>query len=293
MTDFTSFQTQRQIQSLLAAAGLRPQKRHGQHFLIDRNLMMRLIDAAGLSRDDTVLEVGTGTGSLTALLSEKAGLVHTFEIDPRIAGVAAAQLASATNVTIQCTDALQSKSVLSPELVAVLNQPRAAVKLVANLPYDVATPLLTELLLVARPPRQMCFTIQREVGDRLRAAPGTRAYGPAAIVCQHYARIERLASVPPSCFWPRPKVESIMMRMTPNVQENVDVAARSRFVGLVRGAFTLRRKTLAHILSALFGTDGGELLRDVDVHSSARPESLTPIQWQRLTEVVEQRGLAI
>lgn len=281
-----SFQTAAVLRRLLTDAGLRPRHRHGQNFLIDRNLMMKLVAAAALTVDDIVLEVGTGAGSLTGLLADRAGRVHTFEIDDDLANVAESQLAGRPNVTLHRGDALQTQTVLAPAISALIARHAGRLKLVANLPYDVATPLVMDLLIAPSPPAMMCFTIQREVGLRLLAEPGTRDYGPASVVAQTLATIERIAPVPPQAFWPRPKVESVMLRMT-HRQPAMMPAAKARLALLVRHAFQFRRKKLRPILAQQFteavaaaGLAAAGLLGD------ERPEQATPAQWFILAETM-------
>lgn len=275
------FQTARDIRRLLTEAGARPRKRFGQHFLIDRHHMDKLLAAAELSRNDTVIEVGAGTGSLTGLLAERAGCVHSFEIDPTLADIAARHVAGCSHAMLHRGDALAGQSTLAPELANALQTASGPVKLVANLPYDIATPLLLALLMADRPPRRLCFTIQREVAERLAATPDTRAYGPASLACQWFARIERLAIVPPTAFWPPPKVESALMRLN-----RIDMGAGQRDearrdVELVRRFFQTRRKTISHILAGWIGRPAADsLLNETGLDGARRPESLNPEEWR-------------
>lgn len=276
------FQTAATLRRLLTEAGLRPRHRRGQNFLIDRNLMMKLVAAAVLTLDDIVLEVGTGAGSLTGLLADRAGRVHTFEIDDQLAGVAESQLAGRTNVTMHRGDALQSQTVLAPAISALIAEHPGRVKLVANLPYDVATPLLMGLLLAPSPPVSMCFTIQREVGLRLLAEPGTRDYGPASVLTRTLTTTQRIAAVTPQSFWPQPKVDSVMLRLTSRAPA-MPHEARAQLAGLARHAFQFRRKKLRPILiqqsteaAAAAGLTAAGLLGD------ERPEQVTPAQWVML-----------
>ncbi|MCK6484137.1 MAG: ribosomal RNA small subunit methyltransferase A [Phycisphaerae bacterium] len=284
------FQTARDIRRLLTEAGARPRKRYGQHFLIDRHHMDKLLAAAELSREDTVIEVGAGTGSLTGLLAGRAGRVHTFEIDTTLAEIAARHVADCPHVTLHRGDALAGQSTLARELAAVLYEASGPVKLVANLPYDIATPLLLALLQADRPPVRMCFSIQREVAERLTAKPNTRDYGPAGLACRWLAHSERLAIVPRTAFWPPPKVESALMRL---IRIDMSAPQRSdarRNVELVRRFFQTRRKTLSHILTGWVGrATADSLLGDACMDGRRRPESLTADEWREFLHLARAK----
>lgn len=284
------FQTQREIQALLAAAGLRPQRRHGQHFLIDRNLMTRLADSAVLDRSTTVIEIGAGTGSLTSLLAARAGHVHTFEVDRRLAAVARGQLAGFSHVTLHEGDALRTKNALCDALAGLVRSRPPAdrrIVLVANLPYDAATPLVTELLLAPHPPSRMCFTIQREVADRLTASAGSRDYGPVAILCALHARVERLANVPAAAFWPRPKVDSMMLRLVPH-DPPADAEQRKALAIVTRKIFQHRRKRMEHILREWLGPQQARAaLAAAGIDGDARPEAVLPDAWDALASCLD------
>jgi 16S rRNA (adenine1518-N6/adenine1519-N6)-dimethyltransferase len=278
------FQTKNAIRDALTAAGTHPKRRFGQNFLIDQNLMGKLIEAADIGPDDVILEVGTGTGSLTTLLARSAPRVETFEIDPDVAEIAQARLAEFPHVRLTRGDALQNQTTLAPKLRRVLDASPGRVKLVANLPYDIATPLLMALLIADAPPISMCFTIQREVGLRLTAAHNTRDYGPASILAQICCAIERVARVPAAAFWPRPKIESVMLKMSPRADAPA-AADRRRLSALVRAAFLHRRKTMRQALKD--ASPAAELIsafESLGIPPTGRPESLTPNMWMSLSD---------
>lgn len=282
----SGFQTQKQLQALLAAAGIRPRRKYGQHFLIDRNLLGKLIEAAELRGGDLVVEVGAGAGGLTAELAARAGWVVAIEIDPGLAGIAESYLADRHNVTLLRGDALQSKSAISPELESVLRQALARgsgdLKLVANLPYDIATPLLLNLLVGDLPFRRCCFTVQAEVADRFLAEPGSAEYGPVSVVSQYFCRLRRVVRVPPQAFWPIPQVESAMLRMDPRPDPNWPSSDRAAFAALVRACFNYRRKTLGHSVRRL--DPSGRLLGGLEaagIDPSLRPEDIDVARWVR------------
>ena len=199
-------QTKREITELLSEAGMRPRKRFGQHFLIDGNLMRRLCEAGEVTKNDRVLEVGGGTGGLTDLLVETAADVICVEVDQRLCGILESRFAARANFRVVHGDVLESKHRLNAEVIqAVRREPRSdGVKLVANLPYQIATPLVMNLVLDHPEVTRLVFTVQREVADRLMACPGTKAYGPVSIVTQLLCKVEIVATLSPDVFWPRP-----------------------------------------------------------------------------------------
>jgi len=249
----THVPTKTEIRQALADAGLRPDRTLGQHFLIDGNLMRSLVAEADLSPADTVLEVGAGVGNLTGLLAEAAGRVVAVETDAALADVARAHLASATNVDLLVSDALADKHHVHPDVLAAVAQSRAAlggpVKLVANLPYQIATPLVVDLVLADTPPERLVFTVQEEVAARLSAEPATRAYGPVGVLVQAVTEVEVLRTLGPGVFWPRPAVRSAMVRGVPSAARRRRIADLSTLRRTVAGLFAHRRKRAARSLA--------------------------------------------
>ena len=283
--------TQNEIRALLADAGLRPDRRLGQNFLVDGNLMRLLVAEADLGPRDTVLEVGTGVGNLTELLVERAGWVVTVELDARVAAVARERLADAENLDILRTDALKDKHTLSPAMVERMQSRQAEVggplKLVANLPYAAATPLVAELLLAGPVPERLVFTVQKEVADRLAAAPATRDYGPVGVLVQALAEVQVLRRLAPSVFWPRPRVSSAMVRILPSAERRSRIADLATFRATLEGLFGHRRKQAARSLAlspTLGGTPGhwAERLEAVGLDPAARGETYSVTDILRL-----------
>lgn len=286
------FQTLTTIRALLEEAGCTPRKRHGQHFLIDGNLMRKLVDSAELGPDDCVLEVGPGTGSLTGLLARRAGRVIAVEIDPALAAIVRRITQGLDNVRVIEADALAGKSALAPDLLAETRavstaRSRAAMrlKLAANLPYDIATPLVMCLVQSDLPLVRLCFTVQAEVGQRFCAGPGTGAYGAVGIVAQAWGNVSQICKVPAEAFWPRPKVESAMIRIDPIPPSRRRVVDMAAFSAFVRSFFQHRRKTMSHIARRL--TDSQRVLdamQQLDMDARSRPEELSVSQWESLFE---------
>ena len=292
-------QTLSEIRELLAAAGVRPRKRMGQCFLIDGNLIRKLLELAELSGGETVLEVGAGTGSLTEELLSRAARVVAVEIDSALAGVVRQRLGASDRLTVLNCDVLAGKRALSPAVVAEL--PAGEVHLVANLPYGCAVPVVVNCLLHSwRAVRcgessfaRLTFTVQRELGKRLTAPVGGDHYGPVAVISALLARATPGRTVPASAFWPRPKVSSRMLRL------DFDAAAAE----LLDEA-----RTLSDVLAATFGQrrkkiaaaarrrdlpfDAGAFLAALDaagIDRDARPEQVPPPAFRELANALAGR----
>ncbi len=275
-------------------AGVRPRTRYGQCFLIDLNLLGILVEAAELAPDDVVLEVGTGTGALTQLMAPRVAAVVTVEIDRQLFQLAAEELYARENVLMLPLDALHNKNRLDPAVLdAVFERVDAArgrrFKLVANLPYNVATPILSNLLALERAPHSMTVTVQREVADRLTARPGTKAYGALSVWVQSQCTAEVVRVLPSTAFWPRPKVESAIVRLVPDPTRRARIPDRARFHDFVRALFRHRRKLLrGELLGALKGRlDKPQVdaaLRAAGISPQVRAEQLDVDSLLRLCE---------
>jgi len=275
-------QTKREIQTLFANAGVRPLKRFGQHFLIDGNLMRKLVAAARLRSDDVVLEVGPGTGSLTEELLRVCGHVVAVEIDRTLQTLCWARMGSIPHFTLIAGDVLERKSAISAgvgrELQARQTELGGRILLVANLPYQVATPLIIDLLVSV-----MCFTVQAEVADRLLANPDCKSYGPVSVFAQALADVERIARVPPAAFWPAPRVDSAMLRLSVRPESALPAAVQRTLTELVHGCFQHRRKTMKSNLRTLLDQAVlAHVERDGRWDLSVRPECISVTQWVAL-----------
>jgi len=233
-------QTLTEIKALLAERGIHPKKALGQNFLIDHNLITRLVDTSGAAAGDLVLEIGPGTGTLTEELLARGCRVLACELDAVLCELLRSRLGDDPNFTLIEGDCLASKRSLAPPVVEALGD--QSFRLVANLPYGAGTPLLLVLLTQFPNCRSFHVTIQREVGDRLLAAPGTDDYGSISIVAQLAARFERIATLNPACFWPRPKVDSVMIGGPRVDTGDTDLAAVAQ---TAQTLFTQRRKQVA------------------------------------------------
>jgi 16S rRNA (adenine1518-N6/adenine1519-N6)-dimethyltransferase len=237
--------------------GIRPATRHGQNFLIDLNLVQLIVDAAELTTDDVVLEIGTGTGSLTAMMAERAAAIVTVEIDAHLFELASEQLIDLANVTMLRLDALRNKNNFDDRVMdaveARLNgAPGRRLKLVANLPYNIATPVLSNLLLARHVPYSMTATIQKELADRITATPSTKDYSALSVWIQSQASTEIVRLLPPSVFWPAPKVTSAILRIVVDSSKRARIADLQYFHQIIKALFLHRRKFLrANVLAAM------------------------------------------
>ncbi len=237
--------------------GLEPATRHGQNFLIDMNLQQLLVDRAELTDQDVVLEVGTGTGALTHLMALQAAAIVTCEIDQRLYRLAREELADFDNVVFINHDALRNKHNYRPEVIdAVAAQLAAApdrrFKLTANLPYNIATPVISNLLLWENLPYSMTVTIQKEMAERIVAAPSTKDYGALSVWIQSQCRAELVRIMPPSVFWPRPKVESAIIHLEADPALRSRIRDARRFHEFTRSMFFHRRKFLRSVILSAY-----------------------------------------
>ena len=246
-------QTLGQIRQMVTRAGLTPQKRLGQCFLIDHNLMRKLLDLADVPPETTVLEVGAGTATLTEELLSRARHVVAVEIDRGVHELARQRLGPRENLTLIHGDALAGKHALSP---AVLSAVGGEAHLVANLPYSIATPLVAECLIssyhaATGSPRQgvcrfdrLTFTVQEEVADRLASGPGSGTYGSVSVLTALLGRLQKGAVLPASAFWPRPKVASRMIRIDFDPSRAARIADIDVLRHVLATVFTQRRKQI-------------------------------------------------
>jgi 16S rRNA (adenine1518-N6/adenine1519-N6)-dimethyltransferase len=276
-------------------AGIYPKARRGQNFLIDLNLLDLLVRAADVQPHDVVLEVGTGTGSLTSRLAQRAAAVVTVEIDPQLAELAQEQLAGAANVTLLQQDVLRNKNQLEPNVLQTVRDrmaalPEADFKLVANLPYAVATPLIANLLASDLPPSSMTVTIQRELADRILAAPRSKDYGSLSAWVQVQCRVELVREMGPSAFWPRPQVHSSIIRLELDRERRAMIEDLDGLHRFLRNVFLHRRKllrgALAGVVKALDKGAIDQLISELELPGEVRAEELTPAQLQKLAHRV-------
>lgn len=272
-------QTKQVITSILAEANTQPKHRFGQNFMVDGNLV-RLIAAAGEPQPgDLIVEVGPGTGTLTETILESGAELLAVEIDRDLAPLLRQRLADNPRFSLILGDALGSKHSLHPELAAriaaALAQGRKA-KLIANLPYNIASPLVVELLLAGV--TTLAFTVQKEVADRLQANANDDAYGPITVTTQMLSKVEVLRTLPPQAFWPPPKIDSALVRLAAHDRLGPDARAFSAFVQKI---FSFRRKMIRKALGEVV-PNAEELLARVGILPTQRCEEVSPEKLHEL-----------
>ena len=253
-------QTATYLSKRLAAAGLRPVSKYGQNFLIDLNLVELIARSAEIQSNDVVLEIGTGVGSLTSIMAANAGAILTVEIDRNLFELASQEVGALPHVKMIQGDALRNKNSLRPEIMENVRDARSRLPeggrfmLVANLPYNVATPIISNLLHEDPPPDRMVVTIQKELAERIVASPRSKDYGALSVWVQSLAKAEIVRLLPSTVFWPRPKVESAVIRIDIDHRKREAIVDLKYFHQTVRALFFHRRKYLRSVVvSAMKG----------------------------------------
>ena len=277
-------QTKRQIQQLLTSAGVRPNKRLGQHFLIDLNLMRLLVDSANINNNDIVLEVGCGTGSLTEALIEKAGMVIAVELDRTLAEIAKSRLANAENLELINTDILENKNTLSHTVTIALESARkkyhGRILLVANLPYNVASPTMLNLVTGSTVADAMYVTVQKEVADRMTAVPACSDYGTLSIFLSATGDVKTIRVLKPTVFWPQPQVDSAMVSFVHDQAKLKRIENMEFFSETVHLFMGHRRKTLMACSKLARGKlakidNWPDIFEQCSINPTQRPEQLS------------------
>ena len=272
------------IPALLERHGLAPSRALGQNFLADPNTARRIVRLAGVDAGDRVLEIGPGIGSLTVALLEAGARVTAIELDRHVVP-ALLDTVGADAITLTTGDAMTAD--LDALLAPAADDPADAPwRVVSNLPYNVATPIVMRLLEDAPRVGSILVMVQREVGERLAAGPGTKAYGAVSVKVAYYASARVVGIVPPSVFIPAPRVDSALVRLDRHGAPPVDVPSPARLFALVRAGFGQRRKMLRGALRGELG-EGTEVdLAAAGIDPRARAETLTLDDWARLARVV-------
>lgn len=261
----------------------RMQKKYGQNFLIDANILRKIVGAAQITEEDCVLEIGPGIGTMTQYLAEAAGQVIAVEIDSQLIPILEDTLSSYDNVTVLCED------ILKVDLRALSEENGGRpVKVVANLPYYITTPIIMALFESHMPLASITVMVQSEVAERMQTGPGTKDYGALSLAVQYYAKPEIVARVPASCFLPRPNVDSTVIRLTKYEKPPVAAVDEAFLFAVIRASFNQRRKTLVNGLANAgeLGVTRGQIetvLEEMKLSATVRGETLTLEQFSELS----------
>lgn len=265
------------------------QKKFGQNFLIDSHVLHKIIAGAGVTKDDFVLEIGPGIGTLTQYLCEAAGQVYAVEIDRNLLPILEETLSAYDNVTVINEDILK----LDLNEVAIKHNGGKPIKVVANLPYYITTPIIMGLFEAHVPLENLTVMVQKEVARRMEAGPGSKDYGALSLAVQYYAEPYIVANVPCNCFMPRPNVDSAVIRLTRHETMPVAVSDETQMFKLIRAAFNQRRKTLVNAVNnspeLSFTKDQVQAaLSGLGLSETLRGEALTLAQFAALSDALRE-----
>jgi 16S rRNA (adenine1518-N6/adenine1519-N6)-dimethyltransferase len=290
-------QTRSYLMKLFRTKGFHPQTHLGQNFLIDLNIVEYIVDRAQICPDDVVLEVGAGTGGMSTYLAEQAAALVTVEVDQNMHRLAEEALRGYDNVTLLKCDALANKNNLSNEVLDVVQSkldeaPERRLLLVSNLPYNIATPIISNLVATELPWIRMVVTIQLELGERMVAKPSTSDYSALSVWLQSQCGVRILKTLGPTVFWPRPKVNSAIMHLVPNKQKRETIRDRKFFHEFVRRLFHQRRKLLRSMMVSMYRkqltkAEMDAILESLGLKANARAEELAPHVLVKLASSVQ------
>ena len=266
------------------------QKKFGQNFLIDTHVLDKIIEESHITKDDFVLEIGPGIGTMTQYLCENAREVAAVEIDKNLIPILADTLSAYDNVEVINEDILK----VDINRLAQEKNGGRPIKVVANLPYYITTPIIMGLFESHVPIDSITIMVQKEVADRMQVGPGTKDYGALSLAVQYYAKPEIVANVPPNCFMPRPNVGSAVIRLTRHSAPPVQVENEKLMFRLIRASFNQRRKTLANGLGnapdiPLSKTEIQESIEELGVPATIRGETLTKEEYAKLSNIVGKK----
>ena len=264
------------------------QKRFGQNFLIDTHILEKIVDEAGIDEDDCVLEIGPGIGTMTQYLCERAGRVIAVEIDKALIPILNDTLSSYNNVTIINED------ILNVDITKLCNEYNNGrpIKVVANLPYYITTPIIMGLFESGCPLESITIMVQKEVADRMKCGPGSKDYGALSLAVQFYSSPEIVAYVSPESFIPKPGVGSAVIRLTRYEKPPVEVDDEKYMFALIRAAFNMRRKTMVNsLMSGNLGLTKEEILeaiKNLGLSATVRGEALTLEEFAALSNILSK-----
>lgn len=266
------------------------QKKFGQNFLIDTHVLDKIIRESGVTKDDLVIEIGPGIGTMTQYLCENAREVVAIEIDKNLIPILQDTLSSYDNVTVINEDVLK----VDIKKLAEERNGGKPVKVVANLPYYITTPIIMGLFESHVPIDSITIMVQKEVADRMQEGPGSKEYGALSLAVQYYAKPEIVANVPPNCFMPRPNVGSAVIRLTCHEKSPVEVKDESFMFNIIRASFNQRRKTLVNGLGnagflSVTKEQVAEALEKMELSPTIRGEALSLEQFAELSNLLMER----
>jgi len=279
--------TKREITELLNKHGLRPEKRFGQNFLTDSNILTKIVECAKIGKEDLIVEVGPGLGVLTKELAMRAKNVVSVEIDKKLLSVLEQELCGFSNIRLIQAD------VMKADLHRIIEDARMVdgiktVKIVANLPYNITTPFICSCLEQQMGIEKIVVMIQKEAAERFIAAPGTKAYGAATLAAACFADAKLVATVPPGCFYPAPDVTSAITLFDVLPNPRVPAAGRAFVFEIIRAAFSTRRKTLVNCLSRETFSKPQiiDAIKSMGLDVNIRGEALSLEQFEQLAKVL-------
>lgn len=290
MKDTRDIATPSKTKEILAKHGFTFKKSLGQNFLTEPNILRKIVETAEIDQDTNVIEVGPGIGALTEQLAQHAAEVLAFEIDDRLIPVLQDTLQDYSNIEIVHQDVL--KADLKKTVAQHFKQERP-LKVVANLPYYITTPIMMHFLESDLPVAEMVVMMQKEVADRISAKPGTKAYGSLSIAVQYFMEAKLAFIVPKTVFVPQPNVDSAILKLTRREVPAVTVSNEKEFFKLTRAAFQLRRKTLWNNLLHSYGKDEAtrqwltDSLKEAEIDPKRRGETLSLEEFARLSNAIE------
>lgn len=270
--------------------GVRPDKRLGQNFLIDEDIIETIISAGGVTKDTLVLEIGPGTGALTLPLAERAGRVIAVDLDPEMIEGLRVKTFGMDNVELIHGDILET-DIKGITGTALSEYGLSELRIIGNLPYYITTPIIMKLLGSDTGAESITVMMQKEVGDRIAAEPGTRASGAITYPVHYYAEVTEIADVPRECFYPVPGVDSVVLRLDLRDEPPVSVRSEAMLFDCVRAGFSMRRKTLLNALASLGDYDKEALSRALEaagIDGSRRAETLTLGEFARLADSLQE-----
>ncbi|MGA1874701.1 MAG: 16S rRNA (adenine(1518)-N(6)/adenine(1519)-N(6))-dimethyltransferase RsmA [bacterium] len=278
----------RQVLSILQKYKFAPRKKFGQNFLVSNKALDDISIGAALARDDQILEIGTGLGQLTRFLAQRVQAVITLEIDPALFSLLKSELFGVENIRLILTDSARCDY---EEIIRHFPEKGQKIKVIGNLPYNAAVPILIHLESIREHISLILVTLQKELAERFRALPGEDAYGALSIRMQYFYEIRKIASLPPEDFFPRPKVHSEIISLLPLQNPPVHLQNEQLFFRLTQAAFSQRRKTLLNALKAqpALGVPQNlwpNLLERADICPHRRGETLSLGEFARLSNVI-------